>query len=270
MLIIIKGFLMRDELEKYRNEYLSLNLNDNINYEKFSMISIVYNSTKIEGCSLDESDTRLLIENNITAKGKPLTDHLMVKDHFDAFLFIKNQAVKKRKLSVGFLKEVAALVMKNTGGTVNTISGEFDTSKGDLRLAQVYVDHKYFPDFSKVPALLEKLCKTVNEKTDLVEGVEILNLAADLHYNLVNIHPWGDGNGRVSRLMMNYIQLYHDEPLIKIFTEDRAEYISALNETEKANKPEIFRDFIASQQIKFFIAEIEKFKKKDEGFNFLF
>jgi len=137
-------------------------------------------------------------------------------------------------------------------------------------LAQVYVDHKYSPDFSKVPALLDKLCKTVNEKLDLVEGVKILNLAADLHYNLVNIHPWGDGNGRVSRLMMNYIQLYHNEPLIKIFTVDRAEYIAALNETEQANNPEIFRDFIASQQNKFFKVEIEKFKKKDEGFNFLF
>ncbi len=106
---------MRDELKKCRNEYLSLNLNDNINYEKFSMISIVYNSTKIEGCSLDESDTRLLIENNITAKGKPLTDHLMVKDHYEAFLFIKNQALKKRKLSVGFLTEIAAKIMKKYG-----------------------------------------------------------------------------------------------------------------------------------------------------------
>jgi len=261
---------MNLELEKYRNEYLSLNLNDNINYEKFSMISIVYHSTKIEGCSLDENDTRILIENNITAKGKSLTDHLMVKDHFEAFLFVKNQATKKRKLSVDFLKEVAALTMKNTGGVVSTISGEFDTSKGDLRLAQVYVDRKYFPDLLKVPALLEKLCKTVNEKIDSVKGVEILNLAADLHYNLVNIHPWGDGNGRVSRLMMNYIQLYHSEPLIKIFTEDRAEYIAALNETEEANNPDIFRSFVASQQIKFFKAEIEKFRKKDEGFNFLF
>jgi len=69
---------------------------------------------------------------------------------------------------------------------------------------------------------------------------------------------------------MNYIQLYHNNPLIKIFSEDRAEYIKALNETEEANNPEIFRNFIASQQIKFFKAEIEKFRKKDEGFNFLF
>ncbi len=102
------------------------------------------------------------------------------------------------------------------------------------------------------------------------KGIEILNLSADLHYNLVNIHPWGDGNGRVSRLMMNYIQLYHNEPLIKSFTDDSAEYINALNETEETNNPQIFRNFVISQQIKFYKAEIEKFKKKDEGFNFMF
>jgi len=258
------------EFNKYKKKYLSLNLNENINYEKFSMISIVYNSTKIEGCSLNEDDTRILIENNITAKGKPLTDHLMVKDHFDAFLFVKNEAEKKQRLSTDFLKEIAAQVMKNTGSFTKTISGEFDTSKGDLRLAQVYVDKKYFPDFKKVPALLDELCKSVNSKIEKVEGDEIIKLAADLHYNLVYIHPWGDGNGRVSRLAMNYIQLFHNQPLIKIFTEDRAEYISALNKTEEENNPDIFREFIAKQQIKFFKAEIEKFKGKDKSFTLLF
>jgi Fic family protein len=112
------------------------------------MISIVYNSSKIEGCSLSETDTKVLLENNITAKGKPLTDHLMVKDHFNAFIRIKQDAIKKRKLSIDFIKEINALVMKSTGATTNTISGNFDTSKGDLRLAQVYVDKKYFPDFN--------------------------------------------------------------------------------------------------------------------------
>ncbi|MCF6357151.1 MAG: Fic family protein [Draconibacterium sp.] len=261
---------MWDKVKKYRKDYLSLNLNENINYEKFSMISIVYNSTKIEGCSLSEDDTRILLESNITAKGKPLTDHLMVTDHFDAFIFIKNQALNKRKISVGFLKEVAALTMKNTGGIVKTISGEFDSSKGDLRLAQVYIDKKYFPDLKKVPALLETLCNRINEIIDVVEGVDVIKLAADLHYNLVNIHPWADGNGRVSRLMMNYIQLYHNEPLVKIFTEDRAEYISALNRTEEESNLEIFREFIALQQVKFFKAEIEKFNRKDRDFTLLF
>ncbi len=69
---------------------------------------------------------------------------------------------------------------------------------------------------------------------------------------------------------MNYIQLYHNEVLIKIFTEDRAEYIDKLNETEEQNNLEIFRVFIAQQHIKFLKAEIEKHKKLDKGFTLMF
>lgn len=262
--------IMWKELEILRKKYLELGLSDAIDYEKFSMISIIYNSTKIEGCSLTENDTKLLLENDITAKGKPLSDHLMVKDHFSAFIFLKEIAKKKEKISIDFIKQVAELVMKNTGGIVNTMSGTFDTSVGDLRKAQVYVERKYFPDFSKVENLLNKLIDNVNQRIDIVSGNEILKLSADIHYNLVNIHPFGDGNGRTSRLMMNYIQMYHQEPLIKIFTEDRAEYIDALNNTEKLEDISIFRDFICQQQIKFYKAEIDKFKRKDKGFYLMF
>ncbi len=261
---------MLSEFEKIRKEYLSLNLHDVVDYEKFSMISVMWHSTKIEGCSLTETDTKVLIENDITAAGKPLKDHLMIKDHYAAFQFINEQAKWKRKLSVDFVKEIAALVMKNTGSFVNTVLGNFDTSKGDLRLAQVFVDKKYFPDYKKVPALLEQLCKSVNEKIDNIQKNEVLQLAADVHYNFVNIHPFGDGNGRTARLLMIYIQLYHNEPLIKIFTEDRAEYIDALNATEEQENLEIFRTFILNQELKFLKAEIEKYKKMSKGFMLMF
>jgi Fic family protein len=261
---------MWKELEILRSKYLMLGLSNAIDYEKFSMISIVYNSTKIEGCSLSESDTKLLLENDITAKGKPLSDHLMVKDHYAAFLFLKGLSVRKEKLSIELIQQVASLVMKNTGGILNSIAGSFDTSKGELRKAQVYVDRKYFPDFSKVENLLNQLIKNINSRIDPVSGNDILKLAADLHYNLVNIHPFGDGNGRTSRLIMNYIQMYHQEPLIKIFTEDRDKYIQALNDTEEQEDISIFRNFICSQQIKYYTAEINKYKRKDSGFNLMF
>ncbi len=261
---------MWKKLTKLRNEYLSLELNETIDYERFAMISIVYNSTKIEGCSLTEEDTKILLEKDITAMGKPLSDHLMVKDHFIAFEFIKKEAEKKRKLSIDFIKKIASLVMKNTGGEVNTIAGSFDVSKGDLRLAQVYVEKKYFPDFHKIESLLNQLVESVNQKLDGVKENDVLKLAADTHYNLVNIHPFGDGNGRTSRLLMNYIQLYHKEPLVKIFTEDRLEYINALNKTEEENNLQFFRDFVCQQQIKFYENEISKFSKKDGGFTLMF
>jgi Fic family protein len=261
---------MWNKLQFLREEYLNQGIPDSVDYEKFCMISIVYNSSKIEGCSLTETDTKVLLENNITAKGKPLTDHLMVKDHYDAFLKIKQDSLNKRKLSIDLIKEVNALVMKSTGGLTNTVSGSFDTSKGDLRLAQVYVDTKYFPDFNKVPRLLEAFIESVNERIDNVAGNDVVKLSADVHYNFVNIHPFGDGNGRTSRLLMNYIQLYHNEPLIKIFTEDRAEYIDALNETEEKEDLNIFRNFICSQQIKFYEVELNKMKNSKSGFTLLF
>ncbi len=261
---------MWTELGRLNKEYKKLNLQDVIDYEKFCIISIVWHSTKIEGCSLTETDSRVLLENDITAAGKPLNDHLMIKDHYTAFQYIKEQAKQKRKLSLEFIQEIGGLVMKNTGSFTNTVLGSFDTAKGDFRLAQVYVDKKYFPDYKKVPNLLELLCISVNEKIDSVKDVEILKLAADIHYNFVNIHPFGDGNGRVSRLLMNYIQLYHNESLIKIFTEDRIEYIDALNETEENENIEIFREFIGKQQTKFLNAEIDKHKKLKKEFMLLF
>lgn len=256
--------------EHIKKAYLALKLNEVIDYEKFSMISMVYHSTKIEGCSLSENDTRFLLENDITAQGKPLSDHLMVKDHFAALIYLKEEAQKKRKISLELIQETAALVMKNTGGPVSAMGGGFDTSKGELRTAQVYVEQKYFPNYQKVEALLLALIEKVNSKLDEVKGAELLKLAADFHYSLVNIHPFGDGNGRTARLLMNYIVLYHDEPLLKIFTEDRADYIDALNQTEAKEDPDIFRNFVVQQQIKFFESEIARYQQKDKGFRFLF
>ena len=69
---------------------------------------------------------------------------------------------------------------------------------------------------------------------------------------------------------MNYVHLYHGEPLIKIFTEDRTAYINALNETEEKEDLEVFRGFIQKQHIKFLKAEIEKYKKLEKGFGLMF
>ena len=136
---------MWQQLHQLRQTYLDLNLQNALNYEKFCMISIVYHSSKIEGCSLTETETKTLINKALTANGKPLQDHLMVRDHYEAFLFIKEKAQQKQLLSLPFIQQIGAYVMKHTGGIVRTALGDFDISKGDLRLTQVYVDKKYFP-----------------------------------------------------------------------------------------------------------------------------
>lgn len=261
---------MWNELSRLIAEYKKLRLQEVMDYEKFCIISIVWHSTKIEGCSLTETDTKVLLEHDLTAAGKPLTDHLMVKDHFAAFQFIRQQATHRRRLSAAFVQEIGEQVMRHTGSQTNTPLRTFDSAKGGFRLVQVYVDKKYFPDHKKVPTLMAGLCESVNSRIDGVKGTEVVRLAADLHYNFVNIHPFADGNGRAARLLMNYVQLYHQEPLIKIFTEDRAAYIDALNQTEEQADLEIFREFIGRQQMKFLQEEISKYQKLDKGFMLMF
>lgn len=225
---------MWNELTQLIQDYQSLALEEHVDYEKFSMMSIVWHSTKIEGCSLTETETKVLLEQNITAGGKPLTDHLMVKDHYEAFLFIKEEAFKKRKFSVKFIQKLNASAMI-----------------GRTRL--------------------EEFCKAVNTRLDEVKGIGIAKLAADVHYNFVNIHPFVDGNGRTARLLMNYILCYHQQPLLKFFTEDRAAYIDALNETEEKEDLEIFRQFTAQQYSKFLQLEIDKHQKlKNKRFTMMF
>lgn len=256
---------MWTKLNRITEEYKRLNLQDVLDYEKFCIISIMWHSTKIEGCSLSETDTRVLLEYDLTASGKPLKDHLMIKDHYEAFMFVKQQASTKQKISVELVQQINALVMKNTGAMINTVLGSFDSSKDDFRLVQVFVDRKYFPDFKKVPSLTQKLIDSVNQKIDHVQNEDILKLAADVHYEFVDIHPFADGNGRTARLLMNYIMLYHDEPPVKIFSEDRAAYIDALNETENKKDPMIFREFITRQQIKYLEEEIAKYRSLEKN-----
>ena len=84
---------MWDKVHILRQKYLDLELQNVLDYEKFAMISIVYHSTKIEGCSLSENDTRVLLENDITAKGKPLYDHLILQKEISGLprcMLIKN------------------------------------------------------------------------------------------------------------------------------------------------------------------------------------
>ena len=68
------------------------------------------------------------------------------------------------------------------------------------------------------------------------------NLSFDAHLNLVTIHPWADGNGRTSRLLMNYIQFYYGIIPSKVYQQDRAEYIEVLKQSQNSNENNPFRD----------------------------
>ena len=259
-------------IEKYK----SLGIADIVDHEKFNHISIVHHSTVLEGSTLTEVETQVLINEGLTPKGKPLTDSLMVTDHFSALTYVLEQAEKKRPISVELIQEINSLVIKNTGAIYNTVFGAVDASKGEFRKGNVTAGSTYFPNYDKVEKLTKELSDKINEIMKIDTSLdEQLKLAYDAHYSLVSIHPFYDGNGRTSRLLMNYIQAYYKLPLAIVHKENKADYIQALIDTREKEDFKIFRDFMDSEYTQLLTAEIERFQeinepKKGRGFSFLF
>ena len=83
----------------------------------------------------------------------------------------------------------------------------------------------------------------------------------DAHYNLVTIHPWADGNGRMARLVMNMLQFEFGLIPAKILKEDKEEYIKALITTREEDNLDIFGDFMSSLMHKNLSSEIELYLK---------
>ncbi len=88
-----------------------------------------------------------------------------------------------------------------------------------------------------------------------------LRLSFSAHFDLVSIHPFYDGNGRTSRLLMNYIQHYFKLPLTIVFKEDKNEYFEALQQSRKLENKAIFQEFMSGQYQKHLQNEIVEFQK---------
>lgn len=242
-------------------KYQQLELEKNIDFEKFNRYAIVHHSSTIEGSTLTEIETQLLLDEDITPKGKPLMHSLMMKDHYAALLFIIESATKNITISPAFVQQINAAVMKNTGSLYQTVFGEIDATKGMLRKGNVRAGNTYFVGFDKVEGLLTALCSTVTEKIKATKTVaEQLTLSFQAHFELVSIHPFYDGNGRTSRLLMNYIQLIFNLPMAIVFAEDKADYFEALEKSRKEEDVQFFIAFMFEQYNKFLQQEIERYE----------
>src|SRR5690606_9652509 len=119
-----------------------------------------------------------------------------------------------RPVTVRLIQELNGLIMKNTGDVKEKMLGKVDVAKGEFRKGNVVAGQTYFPNFDKVEQLTGELAASVQDKmSGNLDFEEKLNLSFDAHFDLVSIHPFYDGNGRTSRLVMNYIQAYYDLPL---------------------------------------------------------
>jgi len=252
------------------NEYKTLDIENQIDYKKFYLYSIITHSTAIEGSTVTELEAQLLFDDGITTNKRTLAEQLMNLDLKSAYEHSMKLARQHTDFSVEMLKDLSAAVMKNTGSQYNTAQGSFDASKGDLRLVGVTagIGGPSYMNYQKVPAKLDEFCCQLNEnRHNLFDKDDIIAkylLSFDAHYQLVTIHPWADGNGRMSRLVMNHLQYEFGLIPAKVIKEDKVDYIKSIIDSRELESLDPFRDFMFEEHIKNLVNEIKAYKKSQD------
>ena len=250
------------------NEYLSLGINQQLDYDKFYLYSIITHSTAIEGSTVTEIENQLLFDEGISSN-KPMTEQLMNIDlktaYEQSFVYAKSHA----DISIELLCNLASLVMKNTGSTYKTIGGDFSSAKGDLRLLNVSAGRggKSYLAWQKVPDRLQAFCDWLNKERKNINKKDIqkiYELSFEAHYRIVSIHPWADGNGRMSRLIMNMIQYEAGVIPSIVKKENRAEYIQSLALSQENDDSSTFVEFMLNHHIENLQKQIAEYKASME------
>ena len=250
-------------------EYQSLGIAEQIDYDKFYLYSIITHSTAIEGSTVTEIENQLLFDEGITAKGRTLQEQMMNLDLKAAYEKSRILATHHVPITIDLLKSLAASVMKNTGSNYKTVLGDFSSANGDLRLLNVRagIEGKSYLNFQKVPARLKEFCEWLNEERSKLERGNVIDayaLSFDAHFRLVTIHPWADGNGRMSRLLMNHLQFEYQLIPMKVMKEQKAEYIQALVDAREQDDISVFLRVMFDLHIRNLQQEIEQFRKSME------
>ncbi len=258
---------MKDRLTALIERYKQLGIDSQIDYEKFYLYSIITHSTAIEGSTVTEIENQLLFDEGITAKGKPLMEQMMNLDLKRAYEESIRLAKSHTDITVDILKSLSHLVMQNTGSTYKTSLGDFSSANGDLRMVNVTagVGGRSYMSYQKVPSMLQEFCDWLNaQRKRPMSQSERYDVSFEAHYRLVTIHPWVDGNGRMARLIMNYIQFEFGLIPAKVLKEDKGDYINALIATREADDTAVFLEFMTGEMIKTLSADIEAFLNSTE------
>ena len=242
---------MANKLEQLVTRYRELGIDNQIDYEKFYLYSLITHSTAIEGSTITELENQIMFDHGVSLKGKSIEEQSMNLDLKVAYEKAIELMKQHKPITIDMLISLSALVMKNTGKEYNTALGNFSSARGELRLLNVTagVGGRSYMNYSKVPAKLAEFCDQLNAervKATTMSLDELYQMSFDAHYNLVTIHPWADGNGRMARLVMNMLQFEFGLIPTKILKEDKEEYIKALVATREDDDLDIFRGFMTS------------------------
>jgi len=175
-------------------------------------------------------------------------------------------------ITVEWLISLAAKVMNHTGSEYNTMTGSFSAARGELRKLNVSagLGVPSYMSYQKVPSRLAAFCEELNKRrisVDKTDPCALYDLSFWAHYELVTIHPWADGNGCTSRLLMNLLQMEYDLLPVRVLKEDKIAYIQALVDTRNNEDISIFVDSMTQLHIEHLRNDIDIFIKTTEEGN---
>ncbi|MFT6866350.1 MAG: Fic family protein/DNA-binding XRE family transcriptional regulator [Cyclobacteriaceae bacterium] len=229
-----------DQLKRKWAKVKPLNQTQLAKMKEFFNVENTFESNRIEGNTLSLQETHLVVNEGLTIGGKSMREHLEAVNHIDALGFIEELIVRKEDVTKRNLLELHSLILK----------GVDTANAGVYRSVPVRISGSRHEPVQ--PYLLDKLMEDFflhykSQKNRLHPVI----LAAEVHERLVSIHPFIDGNGRFSRLLMNMVLLQNGYTLthIKGDTVSRLAYYRSLEDVQVNNNPEPFYELVIDSVI---------------------
>ncbi len=249
-----------EQIERFKQEFEKLKPlkpEDQQRLDKKFRLEWNYNSNHIEGNTLTYGETELLLIFGQTKGNHELREYEEMKGHDVALKMIEDLAAdKERTLTENFIREINSIILKEPfykeaitpdGQPTRRLIkvGDYKSFPNSVRLQNGEMFH--YASVQETPAMMNDLLQWY-EKAATDNSKHPIEVAAELHYRFVRIHPFDDGNGRISRLIMNYHLLKNDLPPVIIKSVDKKNYLFALHEADTGNE-EAFTNYILAQLI---------------------
>jgi Fic family protein len=233
-----KKQIIFNKSKKYKNILKEITRNPDI-YDQF-LLSLTYHSNKIEGSTLTEAETKVIMFDNVALPNKDMIEQLEVKNHQTALQYLFEY------LSAASPKINEALILKLHSILMNSIKSD----AGSYRKHNVRIVGTYVPtvNYLKVPEAMKQIAKDVNNKKS-----DIAARVAEIHSRFEQIHPFSDGNGRTGRLLMHAMLIENKLPPAVVRQEKKRLYNHCLK------RAQVNQDFMALQDF-FCDSIIEGFK----------
>jgi Fic family protein len=202
--------------QAYKQKISSLNVEEFNKFENTFFTELTYNSNAIEGSSLSLEDTDLIINEGRVPEGKTLREINEAKNHIEAINFINSY---KGDINELFILKIHSIILK---GISETFAGKYRQNP-----VRIFRSDAKFPDYEKIPQLIKNLIHWYKMNKNKLHKFE---LAIVFSMKLVSIHPFIDGNGRVSRLLMNFVLRKKNYPWVNVYMSQRMEYLKAVRQ----------------------------------------